>query len=187
MAKVKNANRSEKDLFAQMKKLSKRTNQRILRIERLTGFTEGFAVKELIDRLSIEPLQAITKTGRVAVRKDFSNLQMKAIIKAMNNFLANPLSTQRGIKKYSNDLSKEAGETLTFSQANVYYQASGNFKWIIDYFPSSFWDIARESVRENWNVQTFIDKVGAMLDKEVDESIKTDLENLYDYTRDTRI
>lgn len=39
-------------LFNELKKLSKTANQRILRLERLTGEKETFAVKQLTDYLS---------------------------------------------------------------------------------------------------------------------------------------
>ena len=190
MNKTKDTSRGsseEKSLFNEMKRLAKVTNQRMLRIERLTGVVGGFASKELIDKLSAEPLQAITKKGRVAVRKDFTDLQMKAIIRAMNKFINEPISKTRGLKSYVKQLSEDVKDTITFEQANVYFIARGHFKWIIDYFASSFWDLARESVIDGWSEETFSQKVGAMLDKPVDESIKQDLIDLYEYTRNVKV
>ena len=177
----------EKTLFNQMKKLAKVTNQRILRIERLTGIVDGFQTSQLMSLLSVEPLQAVTKKGRVSVKKTYSRTQLTAIIHALENFTKNELSTQKGVKSYVKELSEKAGEPLTFNQANIYYQAQGHFKWIIDYFPSSFWDLARESVKEGWEQEKFSDVVGKMLKSEVDEDLKKDLKDLYNYTRDTKI
>ena len=44
----------ETELFNEMKKLSKRANQRIVRLERLTNVKEPFAVKQLADKLSAD-------------------------------------------------------------------------------------------------------------------------------------
>lgn len=179
--------KSKQTLFNEMKKLAKVSNQRILRIERLTGLVDGFSTSQLTSYLSVEPLQAITKKGRVSVKQSYTKLQMKSIIHALNTFVNSPLSKTSGIKSYTKELSTKAGETLTFNQANIYYQAEGHFKWIIDYFPSSFWDLARESVKDNWTEEEFLNKVSKMLKSEVDEGLKKDLQDLYDYTRDVKI
>lgn len=185
MAK-KEGSKKEKELFAELKKLAKRTNQRILRLERLTGYVEGFAVKQLYDYLTAEPLQAITKTKRVAVRKTFSEIQMRAIINTMKRFLSNETSTQRGLKKYIKNISKEVGFTLTFEQANTQYQAEKNYKWIYDYMtPSEFWDFARESVSEKWNQNQFIDMIQVYIDEDkIDKNLHNKLVNLYKYAKD---
>lgn len=94
-------------LYAELKKLSKRANQRIVRLEREFG-TENLAIRNLRDKLAIEPLQAWTSSGRVKVNKSMTEIQMKATIKATNQFLNSKLSTRTGIKKAK----KKAIETL---------------------------------------------------------------------------
>lgn len=94
-------------LYTELKKLSKRANQRIVRLEREFG-TENLAIRNLRDKLAIEPLQAWTVSGRVKVNKSMSEIQMKATIKATNQFLNSKLSTRTGIKKAK----KKAIETL---------------------------------------------------------------------------
>lgn len=94
-------------LYTELKKLSKRANQRIVRLEREFG-TENLAIRNLRDKLAIEPLQAWTFKGRVKVNKSMSEIQMKATIKATNQFLNSKLSTRTGIKKAK----KKAIETL---------------------------------------------------------------------------
>ena len=94
-------------LYTELKKLSKRANQRIVRLEREFG-TENLAIRNLRDKLAIEPLQAWTVKGRVKVNKSMSEIQMKATIKATNQFLNSKLSTRTGIKKAK----KKAIETL---------------------------------------------------------------------------
>ena len=94
-------------LYTELKKLSKRANQRIVRLEREFG-TENLAIRNLRDKLAIEPLQAWTSSGRVKVNKSMTEIQMKATIKATNQFLNSKLSTRTGIKKAK----KKAIETL---------------------------------------------------------------------------
>lgn len=94
-------------LYTELKKLSKRANQRIVRLEREFG-TENLAIRNLRDKLAIEPLHAWTFKGRVKVNKSMTEIQMQATIKATNQFLNPNLSTITGIKKAK----KKAIETL---------------------------------------------------------------------------
>lgn len=98
MPKKKELTREEQELFNELKKLSKRANQRIVRLERSFG-KDTWATKYLKDKLATEPLQAWTISGRVKVNKSMTVTQMKATIKATKEFLNSNISTRRGIKK----------------------------------------------------------------------------------------
>ena len=101
MAKKKEMTPAEQKLFNDLKKLAKRANQRLVRLERLTGEKGTFASKQLYDYLDSSELQALSKAGRIRVSKDFSFTQLKAIIKATEQFLENPTSIQRRSKEKS--------------------------------------------------------------------------------------
>lgn len=94
----KELTREEQELFNELKKLSKRANQRIVRLERAFG-KDTWATKYLKEKLVAEPLQAWTLSGRVKVNKSMTVTQMKATIKATKEFLNSSISTRRGIKK----------------------------------------------------------------------------------------
>ena len=177
------SNNNSVSLYNDLKKLAKRANQRILRLERLTGQTGSFGVKQLYDYLDSDTLNALTSKGRVAVRRDFDETQMKAIIKATKNFLSDEtISTKRQINKYIQGLEKDALKTINISQANVYYQATKTYTWIYQYFDSDFWDIARESVAENYSFKQFKEELVSMANSnQVDELLKEDLQGLYNY------
>lgn len=96
----------QQKLFADLKKLSKRANQRILQLERKYGDT--LAISNLREKLATEPLQAWTKKGRVSASKKMTLTQMTATIKATEEFLSNKMTTARGIKVVKN----KAIETL---------------------------------------------------------------------------
>ena len=179
---------SETSLYNELKKLAKKANQRILRLERLTGKTGTFATKQLYDYLDSDVLNALTSKGRVAVRRDFDETQTKAIIKAVNIFLESD-STVKKVKKIVKEYSKEAGKELNFEMANTYYQASKGYDWIYKYIaPSDFWEIARECVKENWSEETFIDKISVYItDRTVDEILKEDLRKLYNYIQGVNV
>ena len=63
MPKKKELTREEQVLFSELKKLSKRANQRIVRLEREFG-KDTWATKYLKEKLATEPLQAWTVSGR---------------------------------------------------------------------------------------------------------------------------
>ena len=88
----------EQELFNELKKLSKRANQRIVRLERAFG-KDTWATKYLKEKLESEPVQAWTTKGRVKVNKSMTLIQMRATIKATKEFLNSSISTQRGVKR----------------------------------------------------------------------------------------
>lgn len=180
---------SEASLFYEMKKLAKRANQRILRLERLTGVTGSFATKQLYDYLDNGVMKSITPKGRVAVKKSFTEDEMSATIKALNEFLQD-VSTTPQVKELTKKYSDRIGKPIDILRANTIYQIDTNYKWVYDYYDSGFWDIARESVRENWSLEKWIDilpRYTSRRDMVVDEDIREKLEDLYAYTRGTSV
>ena len=98
MPKKDEMNETQKELFRELTKLSKRANQRIVRIERKFG-KDTWGIKRLRNKLDIEPLQAWTRAGRVRVNKKMSITQLRATIKATKQFLnSKATSTISGIK-----------------------------------------------------------------------------------------
>lgn len=98
MPSKKILSREEQELYNELKKLSKRANQRIVRLEREFG-KDTWATKYLKEKLATEPLQAWTLSGRVKVNKSMTFTQMQATIKFTKEFLNSSISTKRGIKK----------------------------------------------------------------------------------------
>lgn len=94
----KELTREEQELFSELKKLSKRANQRIVRLEREFG-KDTWGTKYLKEKLATEPLQAWSISGRVKANKSMTVTQMKGTIKATKEFLNSSISTKRGVKK----------------------------------------------------------------------------------------
>ncbi len=107
MSKKIDMTSEEKELYNELKTLSKRANQRIVRLEREFG-KESWGIKLLKNKLATEPLQAWTVSGRVRVNKRMTATQMRATIKFTKQFLNSSVSTKAGIKKAK----KKAIETL---------------------------------------------------------------------------
>lgn len=170
-------------LFNELKKLSKRANQRIVRLERLTGIKEGFATKQLADYLSSEQVQGWTKKGRVRVSKSMTDTQMIAAIKATKNFLEDVSnSTQKGLKKQKKEIEGSIGKPVSYSQMNTLYTASQLYKWANDEFGSRFWQdfapLVFSQTKNEWveYCATYIDKIN-------DTIVLNKLKVLYDYLK----
>ena len=61
-------------LFNQLKKLSKQSNQRILRLERYSETSEPFAVKQLADYMSSSKLELWTKKRKSRNKKRYDDI-----------------------------------------------------------------------------------------------------------------
>lgn len=173
---------AEQKLYNDLKKLAKRANQRLVRLERLTGEKSTFASKQLYDYLDSNELKALSKTGRIRVSKDFSFTQLKAIIKATNQFLESPASTQKGVRKLTQSFSEKAEKPISFKQADVLYKSGKNYTWIYEYMTKSeFWAFVKLAREQGWNKETFIEQIEGYISRELDEELRADLEALYIY------
>lgn len=86
------------ELYAEVRKLVKRANQRLVRLEREFG-VNTWAAKPLRNELDIAPLNAWTSSNRIRMNKSLTDIQLRAIKKATENFLNNKISTVRGAKQ----------------------------------------------------------------------------------------
>jgi hypothetical protein len=117
----KELTREEQELFNELKKLSKKANQRIVRLEREFG-KDTWATKYLKEKLATEPLQAWTISGRVKANKSMTVTQMKATIKETNKFLNSSISTKRGIKKAKQKAIKTLKTRFSTDVSDISYE-----------------------------------------------------------------
>lgn len=181
MAKIE-MSKEELQLYNQLQKLVKRANQRLLRIERLTGEKGTFASKQLYDYLGISELNAITPSSRIRLSKQYNLGQLRAIQKATEQFLSQDVSRVAGIKKLVKSYEEKAEKPINYKQADVLYKSGKNYTWIYEYIPKSeFWRIVTVAKENNWNKETFTEQIALMANLEIDEELKLDLEALYIY------
>ena len=184
MAKKIEMTKEELKLYNEVKKEVKKANQRILRLERLTGIEKPFAVKQLSDYLDTF---AITGKGRVTVKKSMDLKQIGIVQKAVKDFLKSEFSSVKGAKAYKNVLETELRENINFKQANIMYNARQHWSWIYDYFPGSefFAVFVWPARRNNWSRELWIERLGQAIsskdNKIADEELRNDLIDLYRY------
>lgn len=88
----------DRNNYDALKKKVLRANKAIERIEKKYG-EDSWGVNRLYNKLDNETFKGITKSGKIRLNKNMSDVQLKAIEKATNNFLDNKkTSTLKGIK-----------------------------------------------------------------------------------------
>lgn len=171
----------ESILYNDLKKLVKRANQRIVRLERLVESQGEFATKQLYDYLESEVLQAKTKQGRIKI-SDLNQEQMQAVKQAVEEFLNDPFSTTGNIKKYKRKIEKSLGMKITYKELSAMYAARELWKWVDDEYGSLFWiDFAPRIFAED--KETWVD-FAAKYTETNDEDVKEKLRRIYDYIRE---
>ena len=172
----------KKELLAELKKLSKTANQRMVKLEKVTGLKESFGVKQLKDYLTNEKLNAWTKSGRIPVSARYNETELINIIKATKDFLSGEYGmTKMGeINKAKREVEKSIGKPISYSQLDTMYQVSELLKWIDDHYGSDFWKEyypkAQSMSKENW-----VDYIANNYDEIVDETILNKFRLVYDY------
>lgn len=85
------------ELYEEVRKLVKRANQRLVRLERNFG-VNTWGSKILRKELDIEVVNAWTSSNRIRFNKKMTETQLIAIKKATQNFLSSKNSTVKGVK-----------------------------------------------------------------------------------------
>lgn len=179
----------QEQLYSELRLMVKKANQRLLRLERLTGKKGTFGAKQLYDYLGISQINAISETGRIKLSKKYSVNQLLMIRKATRQFLESGASTEKEVKrriaKYEAQIEKETGKKKKISaeQADVLYRSGKNYTWIYEYIPKSeFWGIWVPTAKiQGWDVITWQEEISERIRQELDEELKADLEALYYY------
>lgn len=163
-------NKDQQKLYEELRKLAKRANQRIVRLERQFG-KDKWAVKNLRDRLDTQKLQAWTKKGRIKYNKSMTITELRAVIKATKQFLNSQTSTKRGIEKVrkkqiegiQKSLSMEEEEEMAYEEAEALYRLfeDTDFTSFVPKFfsASEFWSLINEAKIQNMNEDRFIDLI----------------------------
>lgn len=183
MAKRIEQSQEEKQLYSELQKLAKRANQRLVRLERLTGEKGTFASRQLYDYLGINELNAITSSARIRVSKEYNVQQLLAIKKATEQFLKQEASKVSGVKKLKKEYEEKAEVKFDYKQVDVLYRSGKSYTWIYEYIPKSeFWGVwVPTAKKENWDKETFAEQISLRIGIEIDEELKADLEALYIY------
>lgn len=180
----------QKELYEELKKLAKRANQRIVRLEREFG-KDKWAVKNLRDRLDTQKLNAWTKTGRIKYNKSMSITELRAVTKATKQFLNSQTSTKRGIKqvrkKQIEGIKRSMSiddEEFSYEEAEALYRLfeDTDFTYFVPkYFTASeFWSLIQEAKDQNLDENGFIELIEMYLTVGTDVDMLMRVKAIYD-------
>lgn len=121
-----------RDSFKETLKLVKQANSRLTKLKQAGYKTGTWSSKKLNTRLQTNKIGAWHR-GRIKVREDMTETQLKAIQKATKQFLTSKTSTPKGINKVrkntidslSRTLSEEDKPKLSYEDAEFYYDMLG--------------------------------------------------------------
>lgn len=184
----KEMNPEQQKLFEELKKLAKRANQRIVRLEREFG-KETWATKKLRNKLAIEPLQAWTTSGRIKVNKSMTVLQLQKTIKATEQFLESQTSTIGGVKKVRKEQIKKIQERFDIKDREFTYEDAENFydvfddeyNWILQYItPSEFQAMVADAIEQHDRENDWVKRIEEYIEIGNDLDLVSKCIRLYD-------
>lgn len=180
-----NTSQSFKDTL----KLVKRANAKIVKL-RQAGYNSGtWASKKLNTRLQTNKIGAWHR-GKIKVREDMTETQLKAIQKATNQFLSSKTSTPKGInqvkkntlKSLANTLSDEDRGKLNSEDAEFYYDMLGedDFDFFADKIgASTLWIQIDEAIDNGDTEEGWLSRLGRYITLN-DEDVRNRAIRLYD-------
>lgn len=189
MAKKIEMNEEEKKLYSLLQKEAKKANSRLARLESTFG-ANTWASKKLRNRLEAEKVQTFTDSGRISTSKNMSIGQMRATLKATQQFLNSKTSTITGIKEVREkqiknlSIALETDEVdITYEQAEALYELfeHESWQWILKYMtPSEFFAIVYETVEKNDGAENFIKRIERYIEVGNDVDLKLKILKIYE-------
>lgn len=191
MAKKIEQTKEEQEVYQNLKKLSKRANQRLVRLERAFG-KDRWGAKELRSLLDVEPLQAWTKAGRVRAAKSMSLNNMLIVTKAIEDWLQNKRSYVGKVKKIEKQIKEGIRaniarerevkeEEITSEDIENFYRTleDENYQTIYKYIKPSNLNALIEEAKEDEEAEDyFVDKVIRYANYGNDNNVKRSLERI---------
>lgn len=165
-----------KELKAKAMENIEKANKRLRSLDR-SGNYNSFSSKKLFERLGSKKLNALNKSKKVnrgkvlsiKLRKNMTNTDLTAVIKATDQFLKSATSTTKGINKVIEKTKKSMYETLkaenkdiTKEEIEAYYDMLGDKDF--DYFndkigASEMWSILEDATEAGDNKNDFIKRL----------------------------
>lgn len=157
-------------LIADTRKMVDKANRRLKGLKN-AGYKGTWASKKLINRLDTKVLQGWSRQGKIKLNKNLTNTQIKAIQKAVDQFIKSKTSTIKGIrdtesatiKAIQSTLSDEKRGLVSKEDAEFYYDMFGNndFNYFADKIgASTLWMLIDEAIENNDSEDDWISRLG---------------------------
>ena len=181
-------NKTEIQLFNELVRKTGQVNKRLRSIKNEYG-SISWAGSKLKSKTEI-PLLDVWRGNRIKVNKNMSVKQMKATIKAMDEFLKSKTSTVKGIKQTKQKTINTFKETLSMEDielstkdAESLYNLFGNkdYNLITNYIDASEFNALLDDAKTmDDSKNQFIDRISNYILVGQDEDLINSLSNIYD-------
>ena len=163
-------------------------NARLKSLER--KYQSGtWASRKLMNRLDKSVLNA-WQGGRIKIRKDMTNTQLRAVEKAINQFLVSKTSTKKGIGEVKQSTLDSLKITLSKTQEMTDEEVEQAYEMLgdsdFDYFnksdrigASALWVLIDDAIESNMSESTFVDILSRYMDFSNDLDAKERASRLY--------
>ena len=142
----------------------------------------GWAATRMLNYLSADIINAVTKKGYIKFNKNLSVGQMNAILKATNTFLNAKTSTVQGVKEARQKIIDEyrLSQDLSYKQAESLYNffESDDYK-ISDEVKYEVQKIAITVAKQGGDDEYYIERVKDYIDFGNDEDMKSQLVDIF--------
>lgn len=169
-------------LYRELVRKTGQVNRRIAAIKREYGIL-GWAANKLKEKTEISLINAWRSKG-IKVNKNMSEMQMKAVLKNLNNFLNSKTSTVKGIKqvmkKQQENLQTTFEVTPEESQTLYTFFSDRDFNYITQYISASDLFLLLQDAKEQGdNESDWLERVSNYIDIGQDEDLKRALISIY--------
>ena len=174
-------------LFRGLLRKTSRVNRRLRAIKIEFG-SLGWAGESLKNKTELNLIRAWTSKG-IRVRKDMTPEQMRAVSKAMDNFLKSKTSSVKGIretmKKQQKSIEqnlKNQGFEITPQESNTLYKffEDKDFNYLTRFIPpSDIYALLEDAKENNDTVDQFIARMEKYIFIGEDEDMRIALEGIY--------
>ena len=176
---------NKEDLYKKLKKSVRSTNALLGRLyAQIDRDHPGWAASRLLNKLDSDIIAGVTKKGYIRYNKDLSIGQMRAILKASEQFRKSKTSTVKGTKENTEAIKRALGNTLdiTSDSATKIYEFFGTEKYnISDDVKYEIVIIANEFKKTDKSVDDYIKAVKKYIDFGNDVDVKKLFKNVYNY------
>lgn len=123
--------------------------------------------------------------------KKMSLTQLRAVNKALQQFMSSKTSTVAGIEevrqeviqKISKTLTEDRGRNISYDEAETLYNMftdNDTDELIKDIGASAFWDVLESAKEASDSEEQFADRIARYAQREIDVDIRRKISNIYD-------
>lgn len=174
---------NKEELYKQLKKSVRSTNAKLGRLyAQIDREHPGWAASRLLNKLDNDVIAGVSDKGFIKYNKELSIGQMRAILKASEQFRQAKTSTVKGTKENIEKVKRGIGKSLnlTSDSATKIYEFFGTEKYdISDNIKYEIVVIANEFKKSNKSFDDYMKTVKNYIDFGNDEDVKNVLNYVY--------